>query len=374
MLMKGEYMKIHKDFIYLIIILSLLILISILLRNIYLKIKTEKQIGIKNKEIISSYEKIIASDEKLKENIYELTKKQKELERSKERYRIVAESTMDIIWEADLINNKRFFTGKLYDILGYKSCELEDINAWFNIIHPNDIEWVKKDIKDQIDERIDIKAFEYRVKCKDGNYKWILSNTKCEFDESGNATTVFGAFTDITKLKDQQQEINRLAYYDSLTGLPNRSMLIKMVLEEINQYDKTSSIFALIFMDLNNFKSVNDSYGHMTGDKLLICIANQLKGTPAENMIAFRLGGDEFIMLIKDLHNKSEVEIYLQYILESLSSPILIGTNMIYATHSCGIVFYPENGLSFDELIKNADTAMYKSKGSIKSTFTFYSK
>ena len=201
-----------------------------------------------------------------------------------------------------------------------------------------------------------------------------MSNTKCEFDESGNATTVFGAFTDITKLKNQQQEINRLAYYDSLTGLPNRSMLIKMVLEEINHCDKTNIIFALIFMDLNNFKSVNDSYGHMIGDKLLVCIANQLKGTPAENMIAFRLGGDEFIMLIKDLHNKSDVEIYLQYILESLSSPILIGTTMIYVTHSCGIVFYPENGLSLNELIKNADTAMYKSKESIKNTFTFYSK
>ena len=367
-------MHIYKYLIYSVIalIFFLLLLIFILLRTIYLRTRAEKELRNKNEEITAVYEQIAASDEELKSNIHELIQKQEELWKSEERYRIVAESTMDIIWEGDLVNKKRFFSEKVYDILGYKSWEMEDFDAWFNIVHPEDIEQVKKGIREQIQEKIDIKAFEYRVKCKNGNYKWLLSNTKCEFDGNGNATAVFGAFTDITELKDQKQKINNLAYYDSITGLPNRVMLRGVVSEEIQICDKINGKFALIFMDLDNFKFVNDSYGHMTGDKLLMQVGKRLKNILNEDIMAFRLGGDEFIILIKAIQGKEEVELYAKVLLESLANPVSIDGNMFHVTNSSGIVLYPENGLSFDELLKNSDTAMYKSKESGKSTFTFY--
>ncbi|MBC8059777.1 MAG: EAL domain-containing protein [Clostridiaceae bacterium] len=367
-------MKIYNVLIYFVIalIFSLLILIYILLRNIQLRTRAEKELRMKNEELTAIYEENIASDEELKENIHELIQKQEELGRSGDRYRIVAESTMDIIWEGDLINKKRFFSEKVYDILGYKSWELEDLDLWFTIIHPEDLEWVKEGIKHQVDEKIALKTFEYRVKCKTGNYKWLLSNTKCEFDENGRGTAVFGAFTDISELKEQQQKINNLAYYDSVTGLPNRVRLREVVSDEIENCAEINSKFALIFMDLDNFKYINDSYGHMTGDKLLLETGKRLVRILNENMTAFKLGGDEFIILIKASPLKEEVEVYSKALLESLASPISIDGDMFHVTHSSGIVFYPENGLSFDELLKNADTAMYKSKESGKNTYTFY--
>jgi diguanylate cyclase (GGDEF)-like protein/PAS domain S-box-containing protein len=350
----------------------LLILIYKLLGNIYLRKRAEQELREKNEEVTAIYEEIAASDEELKSNMQLLMEKQEELLRSEQRYRIVMESTMDIIWEGDLINNKRLFSGKLYDVLGYKAYEMEALDAWFNIVHPEDIGWVKRGIKQQVEGKIEVESFEYRVKCKDGTYKWVLSNTKCEFDENGAAIAVFGAFTDISELKEQQQRINKLAYYDSVTGLPNRVMLREMVEEEISRFDKSGNKFALFFIDLDDFKFVNDTYGHMVGDKLLLEVAKRLIEIQAENMATFRLGGDEFNILLKNIENKEAVEMCSKAVLKALAEPIFIDGNMFRVTHSGGIVLYPENGLDFDELLKKADTAMYKSKESGKSTYTFY--
>jgi diguanylate cyclase (GGDEF)-like protein/PAS domain S-box-containing protein len=367
-------MIVSKWFIYFVIVLIyiFLILIYILFKKNYQRKKIEKELRIKNEEVTAIYEEIAASDEELKQNIYELTQKQQALWISEERYRVVAESTMDIIWEADLINKKRIFSEKLYEILGYKGWEMEEFDAWFNIVHPEDIEWVKEGIKQQTAEKVEVKAFEYRVKSKAGIYKWVLSNTKCEFNENGRPMKIFGAFTDITKLKEQQQKIHYMAYYDAITDLPNRARFREVVSEEIKSCSEYSGKFALISIDLDNFKVVNDSYGHMVGDKLLNEIGKRLTEFLNDNMTAFRLGGDEFIILVKDIESTKEIAIHSENLLESLANPISIGGNMFHITHSSGIAIYPENGTDFNELLKNADTAMYKSKEYGKSTYTFY--
>lgn len=367
-------MDINSTLIYFVCFLAifLLILACGLLRNIFIRARVEEELQVKNEEITAFYEEIAASEDELKKNFQELMEKQEELYRSEQRYRIVAESTMDIIWEGDLVNKRRIFSDKLYDVLGYKASEMEPLNEWFNIVHPKDIEGVKRDIQKQIDEKIDVKVFEYRVRSKDGIYKWIRSNTRCEFDEQGRAVTVFGAFTDITELKAQQQKIKNLAYFDAVTGLPNRVMLRDLVAEEINKCKNINSKFALLFIDLDDFKLINDSYGHIAGDKLLMEVGRRFKKLQNENMMAFRLGGDEFIILIKAVSSKEDVEIYCKALYATLDEPILIDRNMFCVTHSTGIVLYPESGLSFDELLKNADTAMYKSKEYGKSTYTFY--
>lgn len=367
-------MGMYKNLTYFVstLIIFLLILIYKLLGNIYLRKRVEQELLEKNEEVTAIYEEIAASDEELKANMQLLMEKQEELLRSEQRYRIVMESTMDIIWEGDLVNNKRLFSGKLFDILGYRAYEMEALDAWFNIVHPEDIVRVKMGIKRQVEGKIEVEAFEYRVKCKDGTYKWVLSNTKCEFDENGTAIAAFGAFTDISELKEQQQRIKKLAYYDSVTGLPNRVMLSEMVAEEISKFNNSGNKFALFFIDLDDFKFVNDTYGHMVGDKLLLEVAKRLIEIQAENMVAFRLGGDEFNILLKNIENKEEVEMYSSAVLKALAEPIFIDGNMFRVTHSGGIVLYPENGFDFDELLKKADTAMYKSKESGKSTYTFY--
>ncbi|MDP4088525.1 MAG: EAL domain-containing protein [Bacillota bacterium] len=302
------------------------------------------------------------------DTIKKLIKKQNELRKSEERYRIVAEATKDIIWEGDLINKKRYFSGKLKEILGYDQEELEGLEDWFNIVHPEDVASVRSDIRRQIREKIEVEAFEYRVRAKDGSYKWLFSNTKCEFNDKGEAVSAFGAFTDITELKEQQKRIHDLAYYDSVTGLPNRVVLKEVVDEKIQK----GNMFSMIFMDLDNFKFVNDSFGHLMGDKLLVEVGKRLREVDNDKVMSFRLGGDEFIILVGNIEGKEEVELLSKYLHKVLSSPFLVDGHMFHVNHSSGVVIYPEDGDDFQELLKNADTAMYKSKDSGKGTNSFY--
>lgn len=152
----------------------------------------------------------------------------------------------------------------------------------------------------------------------------LFSNTKCEFKDKGEAVATFGSFTDIAELKEQQKRIHDLAYYDSLTGLPNRVMLGKVINESIGEANKHNSRFSMIFIDLDNFKFVNDSYGHLVGDRLLIEVGNRVREVSNSKTISFRLGGDEFIVLIKDIDNKDEVERFRKYLHKALISPILL--------------------------------------------------
>lgn len=321
---------------------------------------------------METYESNDVCDIKLGETIKELIKKQEELKRSEERYKIVAEATKDIIWEGNLITKKRYFSGKLYEILGYSGEELENFDNWFDIVHPDDLDAVKAGIRKQIVNKIDVETFEYRVKTKDGIYKWLFSNTKCEFDENKEAIAAFGAFTDITELKEQQKKIHDLAYYDSVTGLPNRVMLGNVITEKIENAQKNKSKFSMIFIDLDNFKFVNDSFGHLVGDQLLVEVGKRLNEMKNNEIMSFRLGGDEFIILIENINNKDDVEKYIKYVHKSIESPFCINDHMFHVTHSSGVVLYPEHGNNYPELLKNADTAMYISKELGKGINTFY--
>ncbi len=315
---------------------------------------------------------MVNKDKNLEETIKELIKKQEELKRSEERYKILAESTKDIIWEGDLVNKKRHFSGKLYEILGYTAEELEDFQRWFDIVHPEDLARVKEEIRQQVEGKVQVKVFEYRVKSKNGIYKWICSNTKCEFNEKGEAIATFGSFTDITRLKEQQKKIHDLAYYDSVTNLPNRVMFTRVITERIQRAKENKSNFAMVFMDLDNFKFVNDSYGHPVGDGLLVEVGKRLEEMNNDKIMSFRLGGDEFIILIEDIESREQVKQYSDQLNKVLGIPYLVSGHMFHVTHSGGIVIYPEDGDTFDELLKNADTAMYKSKESGKGVSSFY--
>ncbi|MPM15120.1 hypothetical protein SDC9_61486 [bioreactor metagenome] len=313
-------------------------------------------------------------DNNIEETIKELVRKQEELKRSEEKYRIVAEATKDIIWEGDLLKKKRYFSGKLYEILGYTPEELEDFQNWFDIVHPEDIHLVKEGIRLQIVDKIDVKAFEYRVKSKEGKYKWLSSSTKCEFNENGEAVSTFGAFTDVTELKEQQKKIQKLAYYDSVTGLPNRIMFSEVVTEIIEKENINKNKFSIIFMDLDNFKFINDCYGHPVGDELLLNIGKRLIAMDNTNITSFRSGGDEFIILIKKTNDRTEIEEYLEALNSTMAKPFHINEHMFYVTHSSGVVCYPRDGESFQELLKNADTAMYRSKELGRNTSSFYNE
>jgi len=362
-----SFYETYKLQIYIValIFMILLALVMYLMINIRKRIKVEKKLIENNDEISVLCEELIASEESLQMNYVELNNKQNELLLSEEKYRLIAESSTDIIWEQNCEDNTLKYSDKLFEILGYTNNELSTSHDWKNIVHSLDIDILKGITTNYA---INKRNIEYRVRCKNGQYKWIISNSTPQFDEKGNLIKVYGAYKDITELKENQLEINNLAFYDSITTLPNRVSLHNKI-RELTESEKE---FVLFFLDLDNFKIINDSFGHSVGDKLLILVAQRINSIGKEDCTAFRLSGDEFIVLYTGSKDNVVIENIASTILSKISEPYKIDDQYFYISASIGIALYPENGININELLKNADTAMYYSKESGKNKYTFF--
>lgn len=365
-----SFYETYKLQIYMVIsiFIVLIVLIGYLMINIKKRIKAERILLENNEEINALNEELIASEESLKVNYLELNNKQDELLQSEEKYRLVAESSTDIICEEDVKNNSRKFSHKLFEILGYTNEELNTYEDWYKIIHPMDAKFVDETHILLSTGEIKKDDIEYRVQCKNGQYKWIISNTKPQYDESGKIIKLYVSYKDITELKENQLEINNLAFYDSITKLPNRISLYDTLLKTIN----SAIEFTMFFVDLDNFKIINDSFGHAFGDKLLILVSKRINFMEKGEFTAFRLGGDEFIIIYNGSNDKKTIENIANKLLFEISQPYDIDDKYFYISASMGIASYPQSGNDFNELLKNADTAMYKSKESGKNKFTFF--
>ena len=366
----------YKNLVYSVAIafFVLILLISILVRSIVVRKKIEKKLRNNNEELSALYEEIYSTDESLQENLKELMIKQEELRISEEKYRMVAEATKDIIWELDAETKKMTFSNRIELILGYSSNEITTLDKWSKLVEKCDLNVLIESVKNAEVDKLDTRSCEYRIKTKYGKVKWIYSNSKCIYNDAGKLVKLVGAFTDITEIREQQSKINNLAYYDLVTGLPNRVLFNETAKNKIKKYEILREGFALFFIDLDNFKLVNDSFGHYVGDKLLNEVGKRLKELEYGDGRAFRLGGDEFIFLLNLTEQNKAIEEYSKRILKSLSRPYFITTNMFHVTASIGIALFPEDGITYDELLKNVDTAMYKSKDVGRGTYTFFNR
>ena len=200
--------------------------------------------------------------------------------------------------------------------------------------------------------------------------EWLSINSVK--DESGAITNYVGMFSDITQVKDSQQRIEFLATHDELTALPNRSLFIDRLGLALARAERGRHQMALLFIDLDNFKNVNDTLGHETGDRLLQQAADRLREClRAEDSIA-RLGGDEFVVLLERTE-KHEAALTAERILAATTAPFEINSHECVVSSSIGIALYPDDGKTSGELMRNADTAMYRTKESGKSGYQFFS-
>jgi len=208
---------------------------------------------------------------------------------------------------------------------------------------------------------------------KDGDvYPEYLSISRV-VDDSGVVTHYIGTFSDISESKASQEHIQRLAHYDSLTGLPNRSLLADRVSLALSRMERSGETLALIFLDLDRFKNVNDSLGHRIGDELLIQVAQRLKEVLREEDTVSRLGGDEFILVLPGADAEGAAHV-AEKVLKVLSRPYQIEQYELAVTPSMGIAMYPSDGDNYDILSKCADTAMYRAKQSGRQTFRFFTR
>ncbi len=214
---------------------------------------------------------------------------------------------------------------------------------------------------------------------KDGNKIYVEISANPLFDKENNCIGIIESTRDITdrlETRVELEEQKNILYYqvnhDALTGLPNRVLFDDRLKNGIDKAKKNGSILAVFFLDLDHFKSINDSLGHDVGDEVLQSVAHRLSKILRNNDTLARLGGDEFTIIMEDIADTQEVTILAENIMEALSEPIMVNINRLYVSSSIGICLYPKDGDNAQDLLKYADTAMYKAKDNGRNDFQFY--
>ena len=213
---------------------------------------------------------------------------------------------------------------------------------------------------------------EFRNLKKNGESYWAATSISPIRDQDGSITHYLGIAEDISERKETEQQIEHLAHFDSLTELPNRALFHAQSRQILAGAKRHTNPVALLMLDLDDFKDVNDSLGHAVGDELLKLVATRLHATMRQGDIVARLGGDEFTMILPDIGGPDAVDTAVRRLIEIISQPYVLEDIDLYVSASIGIAMYPEDGQDVDELLKHADLAMYRAKGRGRGTYNFF--
>ena len=291
---------------------------------------------------------------------------------AEERYRSIFENALEGIYQTTPDGHYLNFNPALARIYGFDSAEdlvrgISDIKRQLYVDPAKRDEFVTL-----MHVHGQVKNFEALVHRKDGEIIWISENAREVKDKNGKLLFYEGTVEDITDRKNYEQQIEYQATHDSLTGLPNRTLLADRLQQYIGMADRYSSKVAVAFIDLDQFKLINDSMGHHAGDELLKVMATRLSHCVRESDTVVRLGGDEFVLLLTGLHKIEDVSDSMQRVLSSVADPCTIEGRDFVVSCSIGISIYPDDASDTTTLLKYADSAMYKSKQSGRNTFQFY--
>jgi len=258
-------------------------------------------------------------------------------------------------------------------LLGYEPDEFEpSISRWQNSIHPDDLQVTIDAAKRNLRSNGPLE-YEYRRQTKQGQWLWLRSVAEVvEWDKDNKPTRLIGIQTDITESKDQQKELEHRAHYDVLTQLPNRTLFAERFNQAVEKSKNNGTLLAICFLDLDNFKPVNDDFGHDVGDQLLIEVANRIKSHLREEDTVSRQGGDEFTLLLSDFDSYDQCELMLERIQQSLAETYLINDYPHNISASIGVTLYPNDDADIDTLIRHADQAMYQAKISGRSRYHLF--
>lgn len=289
------------------------------------------------------------------------------------RYDLAIEGSNDGIWDWDIPNDKGYISFKWKEMLNIENCEFKNfLNTWMDLIHPDDIEIVVETLEEYLYKKSPYFICKYRLKSKNSNYIWVLTRGKAIRNSDGIPIKMAGSHTNIDETKRAEEKINHLAYYDIVTGLANRTLFDEKLKKCITYSKKNKESFAIIYLDLDNFKTVNDTLGHAFGDLLLKDVATLLKKFIGKYDLAARLGGDEFVIIIPTFSSYEKLKTIADSIKNEFQKPFILSNNEIYITVSIGITIYPNDGEDEQTLLKNADTAMYCAKETGKNNYKFY--
>ena len=333
-----------------------------------------QKLNLSYEELTAVYEELSATEEELRAQYDELQHNEEALRNGDERFRLAIDGANDAIWEWNLENNHFFTSDKWLDITGYKIKTTKvDIKYMLKrVIHPDDMERAVADFNSHLEGKTPYYASEFRIRTRAGKYKWVFNRGKALNDSNGKPVKLAGSLTDISDRKKHEENIEFLAYYDPLTKLPNRTLFMERLNEELRRPKSDGQCGAVFFIDFDDFKKINDTLGHDYGDHILKIIAEKISAVKGDNDIICRFGGDEFLILMPEVASREQVVKLADSILESFNSNLETEEKQMYITCSIGITLYPKDGTDTNVILKNADTAMYKAKEAGKNKYVFY--
>lgn len=293
------------------------------------------------------------------------------LQRSEELWKFALEGAGDSVWDWDIDRRQVSFSPRWKTQLGYD--DEEEVGSWLSQVHPEDRHLTINSTRAILAGDESSQSIELRIRCKDGSYRWFLSRGMVVHRApDGRALRVVGTNADISSSKEQQRQLEHLALFDALTGLPNRVQLAGRLKQAMAQSLRRNLTLAVAYLDLDGFKAVNDRYGHKVGDELLKITAQRMQAALREGDVLARIGGDEFIAVLTDLPQAMDCEPVLERLLRAAAEPTAIASLQLQLSASIGVTLYPLDGVEADQLVRHADQAMYQAKQSGKNRYHLF--
>jgi len=286
------------------------------------------------------------------------------LRESEERYALSARGANDGLWVWDLRSGDVYYSPRWKSMLGYREEEIgESVDEWLSRVHPEDADLLGAALERHLHGDTPHLEHEHRMRTRDGHYRWMLSRGLAVRDATGSATRIAGSQTDITERKLAVERLIHDAFHDGLTQLPNRALFMDRLQRAMEMQRRMSEAkFAVLFLDLDRFKVVNDSLGHVFGDDLLIAVANRLSRMLRSSDTIARLGGDEFAMLIQGIADEADAVRAAKRVADALTEPFHIGTHEIFTSVSIGIALSTSGYDRPQDVLRDSDIAMYRAK------------
>ena len=297
-----------------------------------------------------------------------------QLKRSEERYALAACAANDGLWDWDRNRDSVYYSPRWKELLGYADGEVGDhLEEWLSRIHPDDVDCVRSELDAHIEGHINHFEKEHRLKASDGTFRWMLARGLAVRDSSGRVHRMAGSMTDVSKRRAAQEKLEFDALHDPLTRLPNRALFFDRLQHCIElSIRRPHYRFAVLFMDLDRFKIVNDSLGHLIGDCLLIEATKRIRAAIRDSDTLARFGGDEFTILFEDIEDASTVTCTAERIQNALTLPVELAGQMVVTSASMGIALSSPSYRRSEEMLRDADAAMYRAKSCGRARYEIF--